>query len=218
VFLAAAFLCCAGMFAPVGQLDLTGHSIVRTTSISLWKLGNSKEDVQTFLSGYRGSKTKKVGAAVLGKVAPHLRGRAASDASDVQEAMAALDELKDEDVETVGTFAAIVVWTLLGLNLLGAYLVLAAHPPSGRGRGRTILALITSLLASAISVGLLIGLGQVVALANDELGREMLSLRVGAYLVPLGAVGTLVATITLMVGFVRHRRRGPPPLIASGHA
>jgi hypothetical protein len=34
----------------------------------------------------------------------------------------------------------------------------------------------------------------------------MLSLRAGAYLVPIGAVGSLVAAITLMVSFVRHRR------------
>lgn len=206
VFVAAAFLCCVGLFTPAGQLDLTGRSMVRTTSISLFQLGNSKEDVQAFLSGYRGSKTKKVGAVVLDKVSPHLRGRAASDAADVQDAMAALDQLRDEDVDKVGTFVAVVVWALLILNVLGAYLMLAAHPPSGRGRGRAIGGLITSVLTSALGVGVYVGLSQVVAAGNDELGREMLSLRAGAYLVPIGAVGSLLAAIALMVAFVRHRR------------
>jgi hypothetical protein len=206
VFVAAAFLCCVGLFTPVGQLDLTGRSIVRTTSISLFKLGNSKDDVREFLSGYRGSKTKKVGAVVLDKVSPHLRGRAASDAADVQEAMAALDQLRDEDIDKVGTFVAVVVWSLLVLNVLGAYLMLAAHPPSGRGRGRAIAGTITALFTSVIAVGVYVGLSRVVAEGNHELGRDMLSLRAGAYLVPIGAVGSLVAAITLMVSFVRHRR------------
>lgn len=208
-FLAAALLCCVGLFLPAGQLDLTGKSMIAPATISLYKLGKSDEAVQDFLHGYRSSTSKKVGRKVLDKVAPHLKGRVASDASDVQDAMAALDTIKDEDVHTVGKIAAGLFWSLLALNLLGAYLIIGAHPAGGRGRGRAIGALATSVVAAVLAIAIHFVLREVVAAANDEVDRDLLSLRAGAYVIPVAAVLAVVAAIATLIAFAAASRRRP---------
>jgi hypothetical protein len=205
LFLAAVLLCCVGLFLPAGQLDIVGAKVVKPATISVFELGRSEKAVKDFLTGYRDSTSRKIGARVLGKVAPHLKGRARSDAGDVQDAMAALDQIKDEDIKTVGTITAVVMWSLFALNVLGAYLVIGAHPALGRGRGRAIGALVTSLLAAALAVGVYLVLGRVVAEANNEVGAEMFSLRAGAYVIPAGAVAALAAAIALQVAYLKKR-------------
>lgn len=208
-FLAAAFVCCVGIFLPAGQLDITGNSMVAPATISLYQLGSGEDDVRAFLDGYRDSVTKRVGAKVLAKVSPHLRGRARSDADDVQDAMAQLDTIRDEDIETVTTIAAAVMWTLLALNLLGAYLIIGASPVARRGRARAVGATVTAVLAAALAIAVHLVLVRVVAETNGELGRAMFSLRAGAYVMPVaGAAALLAAVVTVLSAF----RRAPGSL------
>ena len=205
-FVVCALLCCVGLFLPAGRLTVAaGSPAEQERSISLWTLGGSKDSVRRFIDGFKGSSAKQLGKVVLGKVAPRLKGRLGSQATDVHDAMVALDEVRDEDVETVGTAAAITVWSLLGLNLLIAGLLIKTDPQTGRGRWRVFVALALALVLAAAGVATHLVLRTVVAAGNDELGYPMLSLRAGAYLIPIAAIAGTVAVIALLVAFVRRR-------------
>ncbi len=207
-FAVCAALCVIGVFLPAAQLQLDGPSVTQRGSLSLYQLSNSEESVRELLAKYRDSTTKKIGARVLGKVAPHLKGRLKSRADDAQDALDTLDAIEDEDVKLVGTITSITMWSLLGLEAMIAVLIFGLTSRSSRLR--PIGALIGSLLVAAIGVAILLVLRRVVAEANAELdaelGRSMVSLRAGAYVIPLAAVGTLVAMIALLVAHTRARR------------
>lgn len=207
--LACALLCCAAVFLPAAKLVPRERSLVRNDSISLYGLGQSKEEVRGFLTGYRDSRTRRVGAEVLGKVAPHLRGRVRAHADETQEAIAALDSIRDEDIETVGTIAAAAAWALLALNLVVAGLVIGADPAHRRGRGRAIAALVGTLVVVAIGLGIHVVLRLAVDSANAELSYPLFSLRAGAYLIPAAAVGAAVASAALLLAFARRPRTDP---------
>lgn len=197
-------VCCAGVLLPAGEVDIAGPSMIQHSSISLYQLGKSKESVRAFLHGYRDSTTRKVGAKVLGKVAPHLRGRARADVADVRDTMEVLDTIKDEDIETVGTITSATMWTLLALNAVAALLVYGVTAATSRLRLGA--ALVAALLAATIGVGIHLVLRRVVAEANTELGRDLFSLRVGAFVIPIAAVAAAGAMIALLVAHTRERR------------
>lgn len=202
-YLVCAFVCVVAAFLPASELTIGAPPLAKHEALSLHDIANSQETVESVLARYRGSAGKKVGAAVLGKVAPHLKGKAASGASDVQDAMNALDSLRDEDVKTVGTIATVTMWTLLGLQVAAALLLFGLATMSSRLRVAG--ALVATALSAAIGVAILLVLQRVVAEANAELELEMFSLRVGAYLIPLAACAGLAATIAVLVLQARER-------------
>lgn len=203
-YLVCAFLCVVAVFLPAGELTIGAAPVAKHESLSLYDASNSQETVEEVLAKYRGSKGRQVGAAVLGKVAPHLKGKAASGASDITDAMDALDSLRDEDVKTVGTVATATMWTLLGLQVVAALLLFGVATMSSRLR--VVGALVATAASAAIGVAILLVLQRVVAEANRELELDLFSLRVGAYLIPLAACAGLAAVIAVLVLQTRERR------------
>ncbi|HAY09102.1 MAG TPA: hypothetical protein DCY18_04055 [Thauera sp.] len=203
-YLVCAFLCVVAVFMPAGQLTIGTSPVAKHESLSLHDAANSQETVETILAKYRGSKGRQVGAVVLGKVAPHLKGKAASGASDITDAMDALDSLRDEDVKTVGTIATTTMWTLLGLQVVAALLLFGVATMSSRLR--VVGALVATALSAAIGVAILLVLQRVVAEANRELELDLFSLRVGAYLIPCAACAGFAAVIAVLVLQTRERR------------
>lgn len=203
-YIVCAFVCVVAAFLPAGQISIGAAGMEQHEGVSLYQIANSQETVESVLAEYRGSTSRKVGAVVLGKVAPHLKGRAASGASDVQDAMNALDSLKDEDVKTVGTIASITMWTLLVLQVLTAIVLFGITAMTSRFR--IVGALVAAALSAAIGVAILLVLQRVVAEANQELELQMFSLRVGAYLIPIAACAGLASVIAVLVLQIRERR------------
>lgn len=200
-----ALLCVLGVFLPAGRLDLGGKLGASRTSRSFYQLGKSTDAVRAFLARYRASTAKHLGAKALDKLAPHLPGRLQSPTREVQDAMATLDELRDEDVRTVGTITAVTMWSLLALNLVVIALVFRTD---GRtARLRVAAALVGSLLTAAIAVAVHLVLRTVVAEANAEVERTLFSLRGGAYLMPVAAVASTLAVIAWFAAYVRVRGR-----------
>lgn len=202
-YLVCAFICICGVFLPAGEMALGPKDLARHESVSLYGVANSQDTVRSTLAKYRNSKTKVVGAVVLGKVAPHLKGKVRSGASDVQDAMDALDSLKDEDVKKVGTITSAVMWTLLALQVLTAIILFGVT--AATSRLRLAGALVATALSAAIGVAILLILQRVVLEANQEVELEMFSLRVGAYLIPLTACAGLAAVIAVFVLHARER-------------
>jgi hypothetical protein len=203
-YLVCAFICVVGVFLPAGEMTIGPPAVAQHEALSLYQVSNSQDTVQSVLAKYRGSGSRKVGAAVLGKVAPHLKGRAASGASDVQDAMNALDSLKDDDVKAVGTITSVTMWTLIGLQVLTAIVLFGVTAMTSRLR--IVGALIAAAISAAIGVAILLVLQRVVAEANHEVELQMFSLRVGAYLIPIAACAGLAAVVAVLVLQTRERR------------
>ncbi len=196
-----------GVFVPVGEVVVKTPVSTHQRAASLWDLGGSKDAARTFLRNYRGSLGKKLGAKMLDKVAPRLPDRLQGHAVDLQDAMATLDNLKDEDIEKVGTATVAITWGFLGLNVVLAVLVYGLGATSGRLRliGAGFVAFITAL----VGVALYVVLSTVVTEANAEVGRPMFALRGGAYLLGATGVVALVAMIVAAIGYARIRARLP---------
>jgi len=203
IYIVCAFVCVVGVFLPAGELTIGPPAVARHEAVSLYQVSNSQSTVQSVLAKYRGSKTRVVGAVVLGKVAPHLKGKVREGASDVQDAMDALDSLKDEDVKTVGTITSVTMWTLLALQVLTALVLFGITTMTSRWR--IVGALVATALSAAIGVAILLVLQRVVAEANQEIELEMFSLRIGAYLIPIAACAGLAAVVAVLVMQVRDR-------------
>lgn len=203
-YLVCAFICVIGVFLPAGEMTIGSPSVAKHENLSLYQISDSQSTVQSVLAKYRGSKSRKVGAAVLGHVAPHLKGKAAEGASDVQDAMDALDSLKDEDVKKVGTITSVTMWALLALQVLTAIVLFGITAMTSRWR--VIGALVATAISAAIGVAILLVLQRVVAEANNEVELQMFSLRVGAYLIPIAACAGLAAVVAILVLQARERR------------
>lgn len=199
-----AFTCALAVFFPAAQLRLGGGVVTaKTTSASFFQLGRSTDSVKAFLADYRESRVKKIGAKALDKLQPRLRGRLGSGAADVQDAMATLDALEDEDVELVGLITAATMWTLLAANLLLIALLLGIHPGSSRWRVGGAIAV--SLLTAALALAVYLVLDRVVLEANREIGRPLFSLRPGAYVMPAAAIAAFVLTVAATIAYARAR-------------
>lgn len=203
----AAFACLVGVFLPAARLDVGGKLAAGATSRSFFTLGQSGGAVRSFLASYRQSTAKKIGAKALDKLAPHLPGKLKSPAGDVQDAIATLDELEDEDVARVGTIAAATMWSLLALEL---GLIALLYKTSARTRRlRVAGALVVATLGAVIAVAVCLVLRLVVREANAELERELLTVRGGTYVMPIAAVAALLGTLVWFVGYLRARASVP---------
>lgn len=201
-----ACLCVVGIFMPAGQVSVRTPVSTHTRAASLYDLGARKDAAKDFLHKYRGSMARKLGAKALDKLAGKLRGgRIRDGVVDAQDAMATLDALKDEDVDTVGTIIVAVMWSLIGLNVLTIALVYGAHVGSRRVRIAAVAAASTVTTLAAIAVHLV--LARVATEANREIGATLFSLRGGAYMMPLAAIAGSIAVGVMLVGYLRSRAR-----------
>lgn len=208
--LACALLCCVGVFLPAGELAPKERSLIRNETISLYQLGGSKDSIREFLNRYRENTKRKIGTEVLGRVTPHLKGRVRAHARDTEDVIATLDSIRDEDLEKVGTIASVVVWAILGLNLVIAGLVIGADPRMRRGRGRAIAAIAAGVVVVGLAIAIHVVLRYAVDAANGELDYPLFALRAGAYLVPAAAIGSVAALVALQVTFSRAPRPADP--------
>ena len=214
VAIVATCLSLASMFLPTGELIIREPMATHRAARSLYDLGKSTGAVKGFIASYRASKVKKIGAKVLDRVAAHLPGRLQSQAAEIQEAVAVLDSLRDEDITTAGKVMAVTLWTLISLHVL--LILLLQGTDVATSRLRVLLALAVAVVTAAVAVGVHVALRRIVAAANVELEREMFALRTGAYLLPLAAIIALATVIATVVTHTLARRRraarlAPPP-------
>ena len=200
-----ACLSVASVFLPTGELTIRQPMATHRAARSLYELGRSSDQVRTFIDEFRASPTKRVGVGALDRVSPHLGGRLGAQAADVREAVAILDGLEDEELDTAGTVMAAILWSLIGLHVLLVLLLMGTDV--GTRRVRVVLALVVAVLTAAVAIGVFVALDQVVAAANAEVGRAIFALRPGAYLLPAAALLTLAVVVAVGVTHGAARRR-----------
>lgn len=204
-----AVLCVVGAFLPAGELAIRTPVSTHRRTASLYQLGASKDAAKTFLHRYRSSLGKKLGVKVLDKVAPRLRGRLGSGASDLQDAVATLDSIQDRDIDTVGAIIVAVLWSLLGVNLLVIALLWGVDATSRRLRIAAAVAV--AVIAAILGIAVYLVLARIVSEANAEVERSVFALRGGAHMMLLAGLGLLIAAAITAIGYARTRARFRPP-------
>ena len=188
-----------GAFLPSIELRLGGSAVSKRTQLSLHAASSDRELVRRLLVAYRGSAPRRVGAELVRTVSPRASGRTRAALDDARDAMDTLDEVGDDDVRTAGMVFAITLWTLLGLQAAMAGLVFTELMRDGYRQSCLVAALVLSVVVAATAIALHLGCREVVWQANDEVGRTAVALRVGAYVLPVAAIGSLIAAIVLVV-------------------
>jgi hypothetical protein len=207
--------CCTlaglGVFFPAieARPELTAHvtRVVHRTSLSLYQAASDRELARRLLAVYRASRGQRVGMQLVSAMDMHAHGRTKDALDDARDAMDTLGGLSDHDAKTIGTAVTAAIWTFL--ILLGVIaLVALAQSVSGRyARGRTIAALVLAVIAGAMAVAMYIACKQVVFEVNDEVSYRVVELGRGAFLIPAGGIGALIAAIAVLIAEIRASRR-----------
>ena len=208
-FIVCTLLGVVGVFVPAVGLRTEVGPLARRTSLSLWQASNDKELVRRFVASYGKSTSKRYGAALIRVLGPRAHGRVKSNLDDAHDAMETLDALHEEDVATGARAFQIALWVFLGLHAVMGFLIFS-NLMDGRYRTRTlVLSILASVLVSATAIGIYWVCGAAVLEANDELGIDLVTTRIGATLLPAATVGGLAALLVLAI----LRARLPAPEI-----
>lgn len=213
IFLVCTALGAIGVFLPSVELPITGTTIARRTSLSLYQANTNRELVRRVVMNYHRSSSRPIGAALITVMSPRLGGKLKGYLGDARDAMETIDGITDEDAKTLGKVLAITVWTFLVLHgVMGGLVFAEAMRVHGFRTGRIIAALAVSVIVTALAIAIYLGSKQAVFEANDEVGRGALGLAVGAYMTPLASIGGMIAVLALLVQ--RLRLKVPPPRLA----
>ena len=198
MFVLCAVLGAVGVFLPSIELQLGGSRVSKRTELSLYKVASDRELARRLLATYRGSSQRRVGAEIVRTVSPRVGGRARAALADARDAMDTLDEVSDDDAQVAGIVLVAALCALLGLEVMMVGLVVGELVRDSYRRGRFIAALIASVLASAIAIGLHLACREAIWQANDEVSRTVLTLGPGAYVIPAAAIAALVLAIVIV--------------------
>lgn len=209
VFVLCTTLGVVGVFLPCLELQVRGGAVSKRAAISLYTASTKRELVRRSLAAYHSSDKRRTAAEVVRAVESRTKGRVKSALEDARDAMGTLDDTSDDDVKLAGIALSVAVWTLLGLYALGLLLVFTQLMGGVYWRGRLVGALVASGVAAVIAVGLSLVCREVAWQANDEVGRTVVALAVGAYVAPLAAIGSVAGAVVLVTRS-RRTRLSPP--------
>jgi hypothetical protein len=207
--------CCTlaglGVFFPAieARPELTAHvtRVAHRTSLSLYQAASDRQLARRLLAAYRASRGQRVGMQLVSAMDMHARGRTKDALDDARDAMDTLDGISDSDAKTIGTAVAATIWTFLIVLGLIALLALAQSVSGRYTRGRSIVALVLAVIAAAVAIAMWIACKQVVFEVNDEVSYAVVELGRGAYLIPAGGIGALVAAIAVLIAQIRASHR-----------
>ena len=205
VFVVSAALVALGVFLPSLELRPGGAAISKRAELSLHAISRDRHLVRRLLAAYHGSARRQLGGKLVRGVVPRIAGRPRAALEDARDAMDTLDGLSDDDVKTAGTALTVTLWALIGLEAVLIALVFGELMRGTFRRSRAALALIGALLATAVAIALHLACREAAWQANDEVGRTIVTLGPGAYVLPIAAIAALVAAVVL----VSHRRAPP---------
>jgi hypothetical protein len=210
MFVVCAAIAALGVFLPSIELEVHGVT-VRRASLSLYRISRERELARALFGRYSRSEGRRVGEALTAALVPRL-GANKAHLDDAQDAMQTLDELSDADVRHAGQAISAAVWALLALSIAMAGLVLVELLRDAYRTRRAVYACLIAVVDAALAVGMHLGCREAVWQANDQIGRELLALAAGAYILPLAATSALAAIVTASV--LARRRRAPEPVVA----
>lgn len=197
IFIACAAIALVCVFLPSMQLSVHGITTHKAT-LSLYKISRDRDLARALFGRYSQSQGRRVGEALTSTLVPHM-GSNKAHLDDAQDAMSTLDQFSDADVKHAGWAITAAVWALIVLSIVMAGLVLAELLRHEYRTRRAVYAGLISLFVAALAVGAHVGCREAVWQANDEIGRDLLELAAGAYLLPVAGLGALAAIVTANV-------------------
>jgi hypothetical protein len=204
VFVLCAVVVALGIFLPALALRPGGAAISKRTELSLHTISRDRHTMRRLLAAYHASSRRELGGRVIRSVVPKITGKPRAALEDARDAMDTLDDLSDDDVRTAGTALTVTLWSLIGLEAILIALVFGELMRGTFRRWRLGLALLGAVLAAATAIALHLVCREAAWQANDEVGRTIVTLGPGAYLLPAGGVGALIAAVVLVA-----RQRSP---------
>lgn len=207
VFVLCAVVIALGIFLPALALRPGGAVISKRAELSLHTISRDRHTMRRLLAAYHASSKRELGGRVIRSVVPRITGgKARAALEDARDAMDTLDDLSDDDVKTAGTALTITLWSLIGLEALLIALVFGELMRGTYRRGRHVLALIGAVLAAATAIALHLVCREAAWQANDEVGKTIVTLGPGSYLMAAGGVVGLLSAVVLVA-----RTRMPIP-------
>lgn len=195
LFVVCAVLAALGVVLPSFQLELRGVSLGRRMSLSLYQAHEDRDFVRRVLAAYRRNRHRR-------DLEDLTRNGRLADAHD---AMTSLDAIQDEDIRAADRVLAIVIWAFVALQAITAALVFAGNVRGGHRRGPVIAALALAVVTAAVAIAIHVGCREAVFEANDDLGYAAIALAVGAYVIPIASVATVIAGVVLVRASARTR-------------
>jgi len=182
------------------ELQISGVSLGKRASISLYTAAKDRDVARALLEKYHATGSRKLGEKAADMVLEHASKHAKkAHVDDARDAMSTLDDVNDSDVKVAGHA---LVGLTFGYPLLVVTMVLLLFGATNESTftlRRAIGGLVLGVLVAAAAVGVYFGWSMVVAEANDEVGATLFAMGVGAYMMPVcagialaGAIATLV--------------------------
>jgi len=210
-FVVCAVLCVVAIFVPAVELRIDGGSVSRKTSLSLYQISTSRDVVRGYLGAYKRAPGRKLGEGVTAALMPRVTRGLRGHLGDLRDAMTTLDDVDDKDVVTAGRILTATVWSLLALIAVMTGIVFSDTMRERYRRGRTTVVVALALVVAAAAIAVMLAAREAVWQANDELGRDIIGVAFGAYMLPVAALGALAAGIVQLVKLVRLRRQLQAP-------
>ncbi len=204
-FVACMLLGMICVFLPSAEVQVGGVAVSHRATLSLYRAETNREVVRRWLQLYGHSSSKRMGGALVAALLPHTRGAINDHLGDVHDAMTDLEGVSDEDVKTAGTVLAILLWSFLALHVLaGGLVVRGLVRQRHRGFGLALLMLLAIVIAG-VAVALYFAWGAAVFEVNDDIGKDVVGLALGAYVAPVAALLALGSAVVIAVGQLRRR-------------
>jgi hypothetical protein len=193
------------VFLPNIEVEVGGMHFGKRTTMTLYQINESRELVARWVAKYHRTGGHKIGK-IAGVLAPHIKGHAGDALDDASSAMELLDEVSDSQVQQGGQVFRVLILAFLAITGLQAALIFGELMRGAFRKSRVVLALVLAVLTTPVAVGLLVMSRGLVWEANDEIGYDVVTATIGAYLIAIAAVIGLVCAIVLVAR--RGRDRG----------
>jgi hypothetical protein len=203
LFVVCAALGALGTVLPSFELEVRGVSLGRRASLSLYQAHQDRDFVRRMLAAYRRSSHHRDLEDLTGAKLPAAVRKAHLD--DAHDAMTSLDTISDDDVRTADRVLAIVIWAFVALQVITAGLVFAGNVRGAHRRGQLIAAVALAVVTAAVAIAIQVACREAVFEANDDLGYAAISLAVGAYVIPIASIGTVIAGAFVLRASARTR-------------
>jgi hypothetical protein len=205
IFVVCAAITAASVFLPAVELHAGSYSLGKRGTLSLYQANTDRDFIRRVFAGYHASSRKKLGEAIVGEMMPRVGGKLHGHLDDVHSAMTSADDVSDDDIRTATIALAVAIWAVLALELAMAALVVHQLMRERFTGKRLIGATAMSLVVAAVAVVAHIIVREAVFEANDDLGKDVVAVSYGSYMMLVAAIGAVVAGVTCVVIHYRNR-------------
>jgi hypothetical protein len=205
IFVVCAAVSAAGVFLPSIELHAGSYSLGKRGTLSLYQANTDRDFIRHVFAAYHASSRKKLGEALLSEMLPHAGGKLHGHLDDVHSAMTSVDDVSDDDIRTATIALAIAIWAVLALQFAMAALVVHQLMRERFTGKRLIAALAMAVVVAAIAVVAHIIVREAVWEANDDIGKDVVAVSYGAYIMLVTAIAAVAAGATCVVMHYRNR-------------